>query len=470
MRKYTKYFLISFILFLGITNFSFADENQKNIQYEIQSSLKTKDYQNWIEYDKKYLEALSKHESFTTSRILKEINALNKELNYIKENYCIKTNSGVRIYSHQITGCIHAINTGIKNRNDLLYETSDFEYDYNTLNINPYSFNTNDLPIESYNTEQVFINENIANAMIDFTIKILNEDSSLNNVLKDAEVYMSPYKLLDGVLAYTSRNYIVMSAPLSYYSFSKTYSNEDLFPLYSVVFYHEVGHIFIKKYVQSNSPDLVVENSYSRSFNIIDLDMMNDFKEIVKNNRYNKERFEKGDEMGEWFADAFGFYKTKQFLDINNYKYAYHLAKDNLYGEYVDTDYDNYFDKYIDKFDDTNLIKFDVPTINLSTKEIENLNNNNFNYTTTYSNFLNIKLDENTIDSIDKGNDILLRLVPTAAKLVGLDKGVYIGKINKENPSKSLFFLNGNYEINLEYKDKNTGKTFDLDGLYINIK
>jgi len=136
---------------------------------------------------------------------------------------------------------------------------------------------------------------------------------------------------------------------------------------------------------------------------------------------------------------------------------------------YIDKEYDKYFAKYLNKFEDTNLVNFDVPNINLNTKEIKNLKNNNFNYATTYSNILKIELDDKTIDSLDENTDILLRLSPALTYKEGKNIDIYIGKINKENPSKTLLMFYGDYVIDVEYKDKSNGRTFDLERLFVNI-
>ena len=465
MKRHIQCFLISFIMFLGMTTFSFANENDTNIEYEIQSSLKTKDYQEWIEYDKMYLEALSRHHSFSKSQIHREINILNEELNNIKENYYIKTNFGVKVYPHQITGCINAIGAGIMNRNTLLHKVSDFEYKYDTLYIKPEISGSS--KIRFINDKLSFVDEKIADDLLHFTLKILNEDSSLSNIIKDSEVYMSPYRL-DGCLAFMNRNYIVMSEPFDYTSFSTIYSNEHLFPLYSNVFYHEVGHIFVEKYMQSNHPNLLKDYG-DHNLNAIDLDMKKDFEDIIGNYNISKDNSRNDGDIEQLFCDAFGFYKTKQFVNINDYGYIEYILKGYFDVPYIDKEYDKYFAKYINKFEETNLVNFNLPNINLNTKEIKNLKNNNFNYTTTFSNILKVELDDKSIDSLDENTDIILKLNHILPYSVGIDKGIYIGKINKENPSKTLLMLYGGYVIDVEYKDKRNGRTFDLERLFVNV-
>lgn len=469
MKKHMKYFLISFIVVLGMTNFSFANENDANVEYEIQSSLKTKDYKEWIEYDKMYLETLSRHDSFSKSKMHKEINILNEELNNIKENYYIKTNFGVKVYPHQVTGCINAINAGIVNRDTLLHKVSDFEYKYDTLYLKPEIFKSSSSQIEVIDNELSFVNEKIADDMLHFTLKILNEDSSLSNILKDSEVFMSPYRL-ENALAFTARNYIVISAPFNYKSFSTIDNNEHLFPFYSTVFYHEIGHIFVEKYIQSNHPNLIKKYS-NHNINDIDLDMKKDFEEIIKNTSYNIDiaNGRNGGDIEQLFCDAFGFYKTKQFVDINNYVYPKYKIKSYFDVPYIDKEYDKYFVKYLNKFEDTNLVNFDVPNINLNTKEIKNLKNINYNHATTFSNTLKIELDDKTIDSLDENTDIILKLNHVLPYSLGVDKGIYIGKINKENPSKTLLMFYGDYVIDVEYKDRRNDKTFDLERLFVNV-
>jgi hypothetical protein len=470
VKKHIQCFLISIILFLGMTNFSFANENDTNVEYEIQSSLKTKDYQEWIEYDKMYLEALSRHDSFSKSKMHREINILNEELNNIKENYYIKTNLGVKVYPHQVTGCINAITTGIMNRDTLLHKVSDFEYKYDSLYIKPELFSSTSSQIEVINNKLSFVNEKISDDLLHFTLKILNEDSSLSNVLKDSEVFMSPY-ILEKSHAFTARNYIVMSTPFYYSSFSTIDNNEHLFPVYSNVFYHEVGHIFVEKYIQSNHPNLIKKYG-SHNLHDIDLDMKKDLEEIIGNYNYNinKDNGRNGGDMEELFCDAFGFYKTKQFVDINDYRYAEYKVKSYFDVPYIDKEYDKYFVKYLNNFEETNLVNFDVPNINLNTKEIKNLKNINYNYATTFSNVLKIELDDKTIDSLDENTDIILKLNHVLPYSVGIKNGVYIGKINKENPSKTILMFYGDYILDVEYKDKSTGKTFDLERLFVNVK
>ena len=428
------------------------NNNAKKIDFNINDSYKTyyiksihenNNFKDWINLDKDYLNSMANKE-LDKEKIEKEINLISKELDDIKSNYYINTNSKAKLYPPNISGTLHALYNGIDNRMNLIKNTKGFEYEDKIFKDGYY----NELPTVNKTVKLEEIPDERLDFIFETVLESLNSDVLPNNLVNGIEIFLAPYYLNSqgwtvGSPAYTTSNQvIILGEPFIAANGMDLPSNNYKYIINTVLF-HEIGHVFHKEIIL-NEVGENVDSKYIKDSNI-DKDYRKVYPDLKFDDSYENS-------ISESFADNFGYYMSSKVLNISYEELAeatkIYLKLKNPRG-YDDIKFSQFIEKHTSVY---NSKKIDIPNLVASFESIESFPiymssyNNNFSLR---SNELKIKFDENTLGNFNNGISAFVTKESNSKKdyVIGIPFKNITSLKNIEDTMDFRFFKDGDYNI-----------------------
>jgi hypothetical protein len=424
------------------TKTSFDKEDSYETYY-IKSIHENHSFKEWIKIDKDYLNNIA-NKKVDVSKIESEINLISKELDNIKNNYYIETNSNAKLYPPNISGTIHALYNGIDNRMMLIKNVKDFKYEDKVFKDGYY----NKLSTINKNVELEEIPDKRLNLIFETVLDSLNSNIIPKDLLNGIEIFLAPYYLDSqgwtvGSPAYTTSNQVIIMGEPFIVADGRDLPNNEYKYIINTILFHEVGHIFQKEMILSE----VGENVNSDE--VKDSNINNDYKKVYPDLKFDSSY---KNSILESFSDNFGYYMSSKVLNVAYDELSkptkLYLKLKNPRG-YDDARFSEFLEKYIGAY---NVSKIDIPNLVASSEGIDNLSiyisgyNNKIALT---SNKLDIKFDEKDSGNFNNGMCAFITKKSNSKKdyVVALQFKDMTSLKSSEDKMNFRFFKDGEYDI-----------------------